>query len=88
MVRWEYCRLDVIGDHPDGPFVAVNYFQDPPAAERVLFQDPPPEYTNTITATAIITLGATVDRLGSEGWEAVQINEDGTRWFFKRTRGD
>ena len=89
MAGWEYCRLDVLFDDPDGGAVVVAYFRDPPEGERVLFQDPPDaDHAVDPIVAGIFTLGLTLDRLGSEGWEAIQTNEDGSRWFFKRARED
>ena len=88
MTKWEYCRLALIRRDPDddiAAIVALEYFQTPAEGEFApIAADPDPASHEQATSDAMFTLDQSVARLGVAGWEAIAIDDQGLRWYFKR----
>jgi hypothetical protein len=82
MTGWEYCRVALIRRETDTGLVAIvvlDYFQN-----LLIEDDPAPWPDDQTTGDAMFTLDTTVARPGAEGWEAISIDDQGLRWYFKR----
>jgi hypothetical protein len=88
MTKWEYCRLALIRKETDDNIIAIvslEYFQNPAETEFAPIEaDPDPLSNDQATSDAMFTLDKSVARLGVEGWEAIAIEDQGLRWYFKR----
>ncbi len=93
MTKWEYCRIDLVTDDPEGDYVVITRFMIPATGERAgeripVYDESVVEGGDARIAVALLTLFEQVDRLGSEGWEAFHVVENSKQWHFKRPYTD
>ena len=95
MAKWQFCSV-IAGEEPGGSLavqVSINGAglergqveiilagAPPDEKRRLLVVEPEPDPEGDLA----FTLSQTLNRLGEEGWEPFQVQEESGLWYFKR----